>query len=222
MNILLLMIFSVLVFISNSAAASCEGVADDDKRLACYDSAQSCISLDDAVARLACFDAIFGKSSTPVTSSTSATERQPAKMPERATDHKMPADRSAGSSPTPSSQQAAPQSQVPIVDESSTGSLEESQKTDKAIADDLKFPLPSPPPKEEDRVSITATITAIKKAPYDLHYLTLDNNQVWKETRKSRVRFKVGQRVTIKEGILGTQDLYVQGKDRATKVKRIK
>jgi len=222
MKILSLFLFLVFLLLSARASASCELVADDGRRLACYDGVQACIPLTDAVARLACFDAIFGYRSAAAATANSATESQPVTMPEHSSDERMPVERSADSLPAEPLQSAAPHSPAAIVDETTMESADESHKTEKAIADDLKFPLPAPPPKEEDKVSITATITAVKTAPYDLHYLTLDNNQVWKEARKSRVRFKVGQSVTIKEGILGTQDLYVQGNNRVTKVKRIK
>jgi hypothetical protein len=70
--------------------------------------------------------------------------------------------------------------------------------------------------------SITATITRVQEAG-NVDYLYLDNGQVWRETGgDSGVRFKKGKTVTITEGVLGSFDLTMEGRNRKAKVKRVR
>jgi len=90
----------------------------------------------------------------------------------------------------------------------------------RAEKDDRDFPVPSA--QRENIPQIDARIVAVQKGAYGIDYLTLDNDQVWRETQDSRVRFKVGQTVNIQPGILGSHNLRVSGVKRLVKVRRIK
>lgn len=72
---------------------------------------------------------------------------------------------------------------------------------------------------EPDKLSIEATITEVVTAG-DIDYLRLDNGQVWREVENSNMRFKVGRKVTITEGILNSYDLKMEGLNKIVKVRR--
>ena len=70
--------------------------------------------------------------------------------------------------------------------------------------------------------SITASIMRVQEAG-NVDYLYLDNGQVWRETGgDSGVRFKEGKSVTITEGVLGSYDLKMEGRNKKAKVKRVR
>ncbi len=70
--------------------------------------------------------------------------------------------------------------------------------------------------------SITASIVRVQEAG-NVDYLYLDNGQVWRETGgDSGIRFKEGKSVTITEGVLGSYDLRMEGRNRKAKVKRVR
>ena len=70
--------------------------------------------------------------------------------------------------------------------------------------------------------SITAGIMRVQEAG-NVDYLYLDNGQVWRETGgDSGVRFKEGKTVTITEGVLGSYDLKMDGRNKKVKVKRVR
>lgn len=72
---------------------------------------------------------------------------------------------------------------------------------------------------ERDKPSIEATIIEVVTAG-DIDYLRLDNGQVWREVENSNMRFKVGRRVTVTEGILNSYDLRMEGFNKVVKVRR--
>lgn len=70
--------------------------------------------------------------------------------------------------------------------------------------------------------SVTASIVRVQEAG-NVDYLYLDNGQVWRETGgDSGVRFKEGKSVTITEGVLGSYDLRMEGRNRKAKVRRVR
>jgi len=73
--------------------------------------------------------------------------------------------------------------------------------------------------RDED---IEATIVEVTTSALKIDYVSLDNGQVWRETENSRARFKVGQKIKIQEGILGSHNLTMEGKDTIVKVRRVK
>jgi hypothetical protein len=71
------------------------------------------------------------------------------------------------------------------------------------------------------REYIEASIVEITTSG-NVDYLRLDNGQVWREVVDSHMRFKVGRKVTITEGILSSYDLKMEGYKKMIKVKRIR
>jgi len=76
-------------------------------------------------------------------------------------------------------------------------------------------------PIDAPREYIEATIVEIAESA-DIHYLRLDNGQVWREVEDSRLRFKLGREVTITEGVMGSFDLKMEGQNKIVKVRRIR
>lgn len=88
-------------------------------------------------------------------------------------------------------------------------------------ADEL-FPLPGAS-KDEARAEegLAAEVVAVRTDARGLHYLTLDNGQIWRELSKGRIRFEAGDRVEITPGILGSVNLRVEGRSGYVKVRRV-
>ena len=76
-------------------------------------------------------------------------------------------------------------------------------------------------PFDTAREYIEASIVEITTSA-NIDYLRLDNGQVWRETEESRLRFKIGRKVTITEGIMGSFDLRMEGNKNVVKVRRIR
>ena len=76
--------------------------------------------------------------------------------------------------------------------------------------------------KEYEQDKISAHVKSIKKNPYGLAKITLDNGQVWKQLDGGNIRLKTGDEVTINRGALGSFNLRKAGYNRLFKVKRIK
>lgn len=76
-------------------------------------------------------------------------------------------------------------------------------------------------PLDAPKEYIEARIAKITTAG-GFDYLRLDNGQLWRESDwDSRVRFKEGRKVTITEGVLGSYDLKMEGRNKIVKVKRV-
>jgi len=69
---------------------------------------------------------------------------------------------------------------------------------------------------------ITAKIVEVTTNAFKIDFIHLDNGHVWRENENSRVRFEVGQKVKIEEGILGSFNLTVEGSSKTVKVNRVK
>ena len=76
-------------------------------------------------------------------------------------------------------------------------------------------------PFDAAREYIEASIVEIDTSA-NIDYLRLDNGQVWRETETSHLRFRVGRKVTITEGIMGSFDLRMEGNKNVVKVRRIR
>lgn len=75
--------------------------------------------------------------------------------------------------------------------------------------------------EEQAKEYIEATIVELDESA-NRHYLWLDNGQVWREIEDTTLRFKVGRKVTITEGILNSYDLKIEGQNKIVKVKRVR
>jgi hypothetical protein len=177
-----------------ATAQVCTQIADDEERLACFDAALACAAIRSESGRLECFDnAVSGSRSSDV------------RVDEQNISQDEPAE---------------PESPV-------------AQSTQVQVADDDKVPdaaRSSAPPEvavqektsEVPEEIIEAVIVEVRTNVRDIDYLSLDNGQVWRETEDSLVRFRVGRKVTIKEGIFGSRNLTMEGIDRNAKVTRVK
>ena len=76
--------------------------------------------------------------------------------------------------------------------------------------------------KADEIEHVEATIVQVQIDANRRHYVKLDNDQVWKETSPSRIKFKSGQSVRIEAGSFGSFRLRVVGQKRTTKVMRTK
>ncbi len=93
-----------------------------------------------------------------------------------------------------------------------------------ARLDDEKFPLNSDAantPKREP-LSMQAKIVKLQKSGQGKMLITLNNDQIWQETRKSSVHYRIGATIVIKAGAFGSNNLTLEGQNRISKVKRIR
>lgn len=71
----------------------------------------------------------------------------------------------------------------------------------------------------DDRIE--STIVGITTNAHNIDFLRLDNGHIWRENEDSRVRFSMGSKVTIEEGMFGSFNLKMEGAPRAVKVRRV-
>jgi hypothetical protein len=76
-------------------------------------------------------------------------------------------------------------------------------------------------PLDAPREYIEATIVEVTTSGF-IHYLHLDNGQVWREVEDSTLRFREGRKVTITDGILNSYDLKMEGQNKIVKVRRVR
>ena len=203
---------SVVLILTGSVniafAADCSEIEDSTDRLACYDAGLACMQIASDQKRLECLDGVFGGLSeelttsdvpTPVTSdSSSEIARREAEVSARETEV---AAREA--------EIAAREAEFAQQDASAEANAED--EFGKRWRDG-----------DEPMDFIEATIVELKSNPFKVDYMRLDNGQVWREISDSRVRFKVGDKVIITEGILGSFDLQTDSSSQFIKVKRLK
>lgn len=191
-----LIVLLTLMISASGFAESCDSLTSDSEKLACYERTRTCAAMADAEARLSCFDELFVASPVPVVEkSTAEPVRSPvATQPASGVTHDADKAEPAVTTTPPS--------------------------VEKRREDDLKFPLKST--ASDGKLEIEAVVTEITDGGFNKDYITLDNKQVWKETIAHTVRLKVGQKVTITEGALGSTHLSAVGSHRKIRVKRVK
>ncbi|MGI9342564.1 MAG: hypothetical protein ACR2QV_06915, partial [Gammaproteobacteria bacterium] len=74
---------------------------------------------------------------------------------------------------------------------------------------------------EVEGESLTSGLAAIGKDAYDRLIFELDNGQLWRQVEYKRFPIEAGQVVEIRHGALGSYKLYVKGKKRWTRVRRV-
>ena len=77
-------------------------------------------------------------------------------------------------------------------------------------------------PRKDAIERVELTISKIKKHPYGNLIITFENGQVWKQSSSERYRLKVGNKVFIKKGALGSFILGIAGRNTTIRVKRTK
>ena len=90
-----------------------------------------------------------------------------------------------------------------------------------AQLDDEKFPLSKPAARIETSVQMRAKIVKLRKGPRGKMTISLDNSQIWRENEASTLRYRIGTAVTIKKGLLGSNNLTIEGQSRRAKVRRV-
>lgn len=165
--------------------------------------AQVCTEIADDAERLACYDA-----------------RNTASVPAPAEAQVQPA--SAAAEPTASETAAPAATETPAL-ESAVPATAENPAPEAAAVATVAAEAPEEFGKKEPldapREYIEGTIVEIATGG-GIDYLRLDNGQVWREVESSGLRFKVGRKVTITEGILSSYDLQMEGYNNIVKVRR--
>jgi len=192
MGRLIFLILSTGIF-NLATAQVCTQIADDEERLACFDAALACAAIRSESGRLECFDnAVSGARSSDI----------------HVDDQHISQDE-----PAEADSPVAQSAQVQVADDDKMPDVAKSSAPSEAVVQEKT----SEPPEE----IIEAVIVELNSNKRDIDYLWLDNGQIWRETEDSRIRFKVGRKVTIKEGIFGSNNLTMEGIDRNAKVTRV-
>ena len=194
--------------VSLALADTCTDIQDDSSRLECYDAVRACTQIDTDADRLVCFDAAFaveqaiqaegeaGQASAkkPVADIVTREDEIAAREAELAAREAELAAREAA-----------------VAQQQATAEVESEEEFGKRWKED-----------DEPMDFIEATIVQLESNPFKVDYLRLDNGQVWREISDSGLRFEVGDKIIITEGILGSFDLQVETSSRYVKVKRLK
>lgn len=179
-------------------AESCMDITDDQQRLACFEAASECTGIASDEDRLACLDRAFAVA--PRIAPPAATQ-EPAAVAEPPA---APVTRPAGEPPAavPAAETTA---RAPVQLEG-----EELDQFGKRWSEG-----------DEPAQYIEATIVEVRTNPSGLDYVLLDNGQLWRKTTRNTLRFRVGRKVTISDGIMASYDLQMEGYNKIVKVKRI-
>jgi hypothetical protein len=184
----------VTCFSDLAIAEACIQIVDDEERLACFDATRACAAIQSNSGRLDCFDSAYLDADS--SNAQAKVRDMPVEVP-------MKPDASVDHA-----------SQVQVSDnDKKPVSAENSTSTDK-FGKETRLDTP-----EE---YIEATIVEVITNSLRIDYLRLDNGHTWRENEDSRVRFKVGRKVKIEEGIFGSFNLTMEGTRKTVKVKRVK
>jgi hypothetical protein len=187
--------FILVAGFSNLAFAEvCIQIVDDDERLACFDATSSCATIQSNSRRLDCFDNAYSDADS---------SNAPAKVLDVTAEASIKPAESASQS---SQVQISDNDKKPEPAEISTSTENIGKKTIVDAPDEY----------------IKATIVEVMTNALKIDYLWLDNGHIWRENEDSRVRFKVGQKVTIENGIFGSFNLTIKDTNKTVKVKRVK
>jgi hypothetical protein len=75
---------------------------------------------------------------------------------------------------------------------------------------------------EESIEQIQAKVSKISNNKHGQYVITLDNQQVWRQTDKIRMKFKQGQVVDIERGFMGSFFMGTERLNKRMRVKRVK
>ncbi|GAA6174027.1 hypothetical protein NBRC116592_36970 [Colwellia sp. KU-HH00111] len=76
--------------------------------------------------------------------------------------------------------------------------------------------------KEQGLDSITSKVNKLKKLLRGQWIIDLENGQQWRQKDGAKIKLNVGDTVQLKKGSMGSVYLYVEGKNRSIRVKRLK
>jgi len=205
-------IFLLLGLPGLSLAQVCTGIEDDAERLACYDARNTASAPAPAEVEV---------QSAPATAETPASESAVPAAAETA----APETAAPAAAETPASESAVRAATETLASESAVPATAENPAPEAAAVATVAAEAPQEFGKKEPldapREYIEATIVEIAESA-NIHYLRLDNGQVWREVEDSRMRFKEGRKVTITEGVLSSYDLQMEGYNKIVKVRRVR
>lgn len=186
---------------NNAYADSCVGIAEDRERLTCFDQAISCSHNISGDVRLACYDRVY----TDSRRTESKNDSKKVSKSEEAGNDQGSADAKIRSV------QVVESELMEVTTPGKPLPLEQNAEKDfgKKKADTARVEY------------IEASIVEVKQDSQRIDYFRLDNGQVWRETEDFRVRFKIGQSVTIEKAVLGTYNVRMDGVNKLVKVKRV-
>jgi hypothetical protein len=75
--------------------------------------------------------------------------------------------------------------------------------------------------KAKEINEITASITKLTKLIRGEYKITLDNNQQWQQKDTTRISLKVGQKIVLMKGSLGSVYLKKEGTSKRIRVRRL-
>lgn len=75
---------------------------------------------------------------------------------------------------------------------------------------------------EEGPSSLFSTVTKVKQLLRGQWVIDLKNGQKWQQTDTARIKFKIGNKIRLDKGAMGSIYLYKDGSQRNIKVKRLK
>jgi len=206
--VLLLLLYCVPLA---ATAGPCAAIKDDFRRLSCFDHAGKCTSIKESRKRLACFDSnheVLVESISESVSNPASTES--ASLPV--------SDSTATTDPVPLA--ATEQGSTTTIVSDEVANPPAADK--KATRDNQAFPLRKSKSGGVEKPTMAATIVDITTDDFGVDYLTLDNDQVWRESSNSKFIFKIGQKIRMRKGFLGSNVLTVEGYRARIKVKRIR
>lgn len=217
-----------------ATAANCELIANDYQRLSCYDLSAKCNEIKESRQRLACFDNNLASGGSDTSNKSETADMPiaappPAPVPEPAPVTAPEAlketasktqliSAESGSSESDKATEQVRENSPPI----SSSSENLSGVDEKARKDDIAFPLEKPRSDDGGKTVMRATIVALRQDPFKVDHITLDNDQVWRESVNTTLIFKVGQTVRIEKGMFGSNMLWIDGIKKRIKVKRIR
>lgn len=152
----------------------------------------SCKQIDNSLRRLVCFDELAKKIDRTTDKQTSAPAKMLVKETKVETNKPVPANVSKSSKPE-------------ITSEAKTKfGYENKQSTDDMIQ------------------QIEAKIIDIKKSAYGNLIITLDNDQIWRQTDSSRLKLSEGELIKVTRGSLGSFFIGKENANRRIRAKRVK
>jgi len=80
----------------------------------------------------------------------------------------------------------------------------------------------TPEVQKAHRDTIESQISSTRMNRSEVLHIFLENGQVWKETTRSRFRYKEGQKVTITKTSSGATRLHAEGMKKYAKVRQVK
>ena len=187
-------IFLAAGFSNLAFAEACIQIVDDEERLACFDATRACATIQSNSGRLDCFDIAYLDADS--SNAQAKVRDMPVEVP-------MEPDASVDHS-----------SQVQLSDNDKKLESAENSTSPEKFGKEAHLDAP--------KDYIEATIVEVTTTSLKIDYLRLDNGHIWRENEDRHVRFKVGRKVKIEQGILGSFNLTMEGTRKIVKVKRVK